>query len=94
MTNITYDQFLKLCERWNFTTTEGYEAICFVANVIYQRYNNYVDYVHEIYHEGNCSEAFKTFIEIYKDNALLLHTLYNNFDNSVFNMLKNIENDK
>ena len=50
MNNITYEQFEGWCKHWNYTTDEGFRAMCFVANIIGQNY-------------GNCLEDAKKVVE-------------------------------
>lgn len=88
MTNITYEQFEFWCKHWNMTTDEGYRAMCFTANIIGQNVANRFDYANEISNDDKHSDTFKNLVKKFKDDAMILSSLYGNLDSAVFEMLE------
>lgn len=83
---ISYNEFVSWCKHWNYTTEEGYKAMCFTANIIGQYYGNCIDE-----EKKSHSDAFKKFIKKEKDDAMLLLSLYGKLDGLVFDMLEEHE---
>jgi hypothetical protein len=95
MNNITYEQFEGWCKHWNYTTDEGFRAMCFVANIIGQNYGNCLDDAKKVADSNNHSDAFKKIVETRKDNAVTLLDYYGRLESSIFDMLeKHDENAK
>lgn len=88
MRNITYEQFESWCKYWNMTTDEGHRAMCFTANIIGQNVANRFDYANKISNDDNHSDAFKNLVKKFKDDAMILSSLYGNLDSAVFEMLE------
>ena len=88
MSGITYEQFMNWCKHWNYTTEEGFRAMCFVANIVNQNFSNYSDYCAVVENNEQRSEAFKKLVTGQKDSALILSTLYNQLENNVYLMLE------
>ena len=83
---VSYDEFVAWCKHWNYSTDEGYKAMCFTANIIGQYYGNCIDEENKTH-----SDAFKKFIKKEKDDAMLLLSLYGKLDRLVFDMLEEHE---
>lgn len=83
---VSHDEFVAWCKHWNYTTEEGYRAMCFTANIIGQYYGNCIDE-----EKKSHSDAFKKFIKKEKDDAMLLLSLYGKLDRLVFEMLEEHE---
>lgn len=88
MCDITYEQFEFWCKHWNMTTEEGFKAMCFTANIIGQNFGNCVDYAHKVSDDDSHSDAFKKVAKKFKDDAIILSTLYGRLDNMVYDMLE------
>ena len=86
MGNMTYEQFEYWCKCWNLTIEEGYAAICFTANLIGQNLDNRKTYTDDVYN-GNHTDAFKDLVKKFKDDAITLLVLFNNFEINIFSML-------
>lgn len=91
MGNITYEQFVEWCKYWNYTIDEGFRAMCFTVNIVGQYFGNCFDHEKEVLHNG-CSEAFKKIVKKEKDDAMLLLSLYNDLERTIYNMLEKHEN--
>lgn len=88
MSGITYEQFLNWCEYWNYTTEEGFKAMCFAANLVGQNFSNYSDYYAAVENNIQSSEAFKKLVMGQRDSALILSTLYSQLKSNVYQILK------
>lgn len=91
MSIVSYDEFVAWCKYWDYTIEEGFKAMCFTANIVDQYFGNCFDYEKKVLHDG-CSDAFKKIVKKEKDDAILLLSLYNNLERTVYNMLE--EHDK
>ena len=90
MGNITYEQFEAWCKHWNYTIDEGFQAMCFSANIIGQHYGNCLDCVKEI-KSNHHSDAFKDIVNKNFKDAIILSDLYNMLDRQVFIVLEQHE---
>jgi len=87
---ITYEQFIAWCKHWNYTVEEGFKAMCFSANIVGQYFGNCNDYATEVTN-SNHSDAFKRLVSTFREDAVLLSTLYNKLESEVFTMLEKNE---
>lgn len=90
---VSYDEFVAWCKYWDYTIEEGFRAMCFSANIVGQHFGNCFDYEKKVLHDG-CSDALKKIVKKEKDDAILLLSLYNNLERTVYNMLEEHENRK
>lgn len=93
MNHITYEQFATCCKHYNYTTHEGYKAMCFAANIIGEYYSTCIDHVKKVSRDSYHSDALKSLVDMNLSDARILLTLYNNLDCKVFDMLEKHKND-
>lgn len=91
MGNVTYEQFVAWCKHWNYTTDEGFKAMCFVSNILGQYCGNCRNYVKETSINDKHSDVFKKLVEAKNEDAIRLLFLYNELHNAVFEMLEKHE---
>lgn len=85
---ITYEQFKRICEKWNLSTNEGFKAMCFTFNVLNQNLENTCVYVDNILKNDNHSDGFKTLAKKWKENAIRLSVEYSSVENNIYEMLE------
>lgn len=88
MKDITYEQFADWCKYWNYTIDEGHKAMCFTSNIINQHFGNCIDYADKVSNDDSHSDAFKTLVGTFKDDAMVLSILYGKLEFEIFNMLE------
>ena len=91
MSNVTYEQFVAQCGHWNYTTNEGFKAMCFASNILGQYCGNCRNYLKEISNSEKHSDVFKKLAEMKNEDAIRLLFLYNELHNDIFKMLEDHE---
>ena len=86
MSNISFEQFKSLCNYWGYTTSEAYQAICFVNNLACRYVTNAEEEL-----DKNHSDTFKKVLEKNLEKYSSFYSIYRQMDTEILKMLDGSE---